>query len=834
MKTQKNIIRLISVLIVAALIIAIFPTQKVRAAAIVVDSLADVLSSDAYCTLQEAIKAATLDTAYMGCSAGSGDDVITFSVSGTIELASPLSISYPATPQALTINGGNNIIIDGEGSKVITNYNGDTTIENIEFTDGTTGIDLDGGSLTLTNVALSYFSTAIQVTTTSTISVTDGQFDHNSRGITNINGSLYVYTTTFEDNSGDWAISNSGTLEVSGSTFNNNSSTNPSPGINNHGTATVTGSTFSNNSIVSPGNNVVGGAIANCAGDLTVSDSIFDNNSVSGEWAAGGAISQGNCSDTDVVVIEDSLFINNSVTGASSANGGALFLDEGIVTLTNLTIQSNSAASGGAIDFHNSAGELVFSLTNSTIKGNTSTGYLASNVYCSSSCSSFNNNIFANSAVGSNCGYQVSGLPSNNISTDSSCDGASVVTEAELALGTLGDYGGPTPTIPLLPGSVAIENGDNGTCTSADQRGISRPQGGVCDVGAYESRRFTLVKTGGDSQSTLVDTSFSNPLTLSINSSFSEPVNGGQITFTAPAIGASTTFAPTATGTISGGAASLPATANWFSGSYLVEADASGAAAPLSYNLTNTGSDINNVGFYVPGDMKWYLKLDQTDGWTDYFSFKFGGPSDWNPVTGDWDSDGKDTAGFYMASKNKWYLKNSQDNGWTSIVDFKFGCSHPDWVPVAGDWDNDGEDTAGFYVPATGKWYLKNDQIDGWTNFIGFKFQGPFGAVPVVGDWNNDGVDSIGFYVPSGGKWYLKDTLFSGWYDYVAVKFAGPSGAVPVTGDWDGDGDDTIGFYVPSGKKWYLKNDLVDGWSGVDPVKFGGPSGWQPVTGDWQ
>jgi len=48
--------------------------------------------------------------------------------------------------------------------------------------------------------------------------------------------------------------------------------------------------------------------------------------------------------------------------------------------------------------------------------------------------------------------------------------------------------GGPTPTQTLLPGSPAINRGGsraNGSPAS-DQRGVSRPQGAACDIGAYE------------------------------------------------------------------------------------------------------------------------------------------------------------------------------------------------------------------------------------------------------------------------------------------------------------------------------------------------------------
>jgi hypothetical protein len=43
-----------------------------------------------------------------------------------------------------------------------------------------------------------------------------------------------------------------------------------------------------------------------------------------------------------------------------------------------------------------------------------------------------------------------------------------------------------TQTIGLLRGSPAINAGNNATCPTTDQRGVTRPQGGVCDIGAFE------------------------------------------------------------------------------------------------------------------------------------------------------------------------------------------------------------------------------------------------------------------------------------------------------------------------------------------------------------
>jgi len=51
---------------------------------------------------------------------------------------------------------------------------------------------------------------------------------------------------------------------------------------------------------------------------------------------------------------------------------------------------------------------------------------------------------------------------------------------------SLAGNGGFTQTQALLPNSPAINKGDNSACPATDQRGIARPQGGTCDIGAFE------------------------------------------------------------------------------------------------------------------------------------------------------------------------------------------------------------------------------------------------------------------------------------------------------------------------------------------------------------
>jgi len=53
--------------------------------------------------------------------------------------------------------------------------------------------------------------------------------------------------------------------------------------------------------------------------------------------------------------------------------------------------------------------------------------------------------------------------------------------------GKLQSNGGATATYALLPGNPAINAGSPDSCSPVDQRGVVRPQGGRCDIGAFEA-----------------------------------------------------------------------------------------------------------------------------------------------------------------------------------------------------------------------------------------------------------------------------------------------------------------------------------------------------------
>lgn len=191
-------------------------------------------------------------------------------------------------------------------------------------------------------------------------------------------------------------------------------------------------------------NGSFGGAIFN-RGNLTVDSVTFHNNN---------ALQGGGIYNVGLLMVENSTFHGNS-----SFNGGAISnLD--VLTMTNSTLVANSSNNpGGGIA---NADKLY--LYNTIIAGSTSGGDCV------------NEEIDQLDILGT--------LEANvnNFIEDSSCEAA---LSGDPKLESLAVVDGVLVHLPMAE-SGAIDAGDNATCTTTDQRNLSRPQGTACDIGAVE------------------------------------------------------------------------------------------------------------------------------------------------------------------------------------------------------------------------------------------------------------------------------------------------------------------------------------------------------------
>ncbi|BCM94519.1 anti-sigma-I factor RsgI2 (plasmid) [Abditibacteriota bacterium] len=256
-------------------------------------------------------------------------------------------------------------------------------------------------------------------------------------------------------------------------------------GIYNVGTLMVGDSTISNNTAVAASSGACGGGI------YTINKVMLNNTTVSGNSATseGGGFYQ-RADDSIQSTITNSTFLGNKTLSTNSGTGGGLYLSTGKLTLGNSTIAGNTATSvGGGI--YQSEGTLT--LGNCTIAGNTATSQ-GGGLQVSSA--SMNNTIVAgNNASTTPDIYGTIGSGDYNLIQDlanASVAGTHIITGVAPRLSALANNGGPTQTMALTAGSLAIGSGDpafNATTTPYDQRGngFTRVQEGTLDIGAVES-----------------------------------------------------------------------------------------------------------------------------------------------------------------------------------------------------------------------------------------------------------------------------------------------------------------------------------------------------------
>jgi hypothetical protein len=326
----------------------------------------------------------------------------------------------------------------------------------------------DGGRITFANSYTIYLTATLEITRQLTV---DGEthavtvsgdsggngtpnvrvFSITSSGVATLTHLRIVSGTVGEGDEGcpgqcGGGIYNQGTLTVQNSTLSGNSATgngSDGGGIDNEGTLTVTNSTLSDNSV-----HRYGGGINN-SGTLTVQNSTLSGNS--SEWGGGIDNNYG------------TLTVQNSTLSGNLAWGGGGIYNGGTLTVQNSTLSGNSSewesGEGGGID---NWGTLT--MTNTLIAHNPPGGD------CWGSVATNDYNLIEDTGIDA-CDLS-NGVNGNIIGVDP-------------RLGSLADHGGGTQTHALLRGSPAIDAGGS-TCLATDQRGIPRPQGAACDIGAFE------------------------------------------------------------------------------------------------------------------------------------------------------------------------------------------------------------------------------------------------------------------------------------------------------------------------------------------------------------
>jgi len=262
-----------------------------------------------------------------------------------------------------------------------------------------------------------------------------------------------------------------------------------------------------------------GGAVHHDGGNLSILESLLESSKATGGAGVerGGPIPAGAAYGGAVSIAAGAIWLTNSTLSGNLALGGApaFYQDAGsgfgggafnagTLLAINCTICGNTARSlpvviqnqgsglGGGL--YNNGGSVTLNYT--TLSGNSAeripggtpgTGSaLGGGIHSATGTTILRGTILANSLSGSNSFGTLTDA-GHNLSSDASCNFTNTgsLNNTDPVLGSLDDFGGPTPTMPLL-GGPAIDAGDPSAAPSVDQRGVPRPYGARPDMGAYE------------------------------------------------------------------------------------------------------------------------------------------------------------------------------------------------------------------------------------------------------------------------------------------------------------------------------------------------------------
>jgi hypothetical protein len=383
-------------------------------------------------------------------AAASSGDTVTFSVD--CPASSPITLSS-------TIDVGENLTIDGPGATEMA-VSGNNAVEDFGIASGAT-VTLAG------------------------ITVEDGNASQGG-GISN-SGSLTVTNSAVFTNEMGGGIHNTGQMlsVVNSSVSSNNSGTGAGGIDSTAGTVDIT------NSKVSDNTGSGGGGIYD-VGAVNILDSTVSGNSAQiggGLWNLGSA------------TIVGSTFSGNSV---DSGDGGGI-ANYGPLTLTSSTLSGNNANYGGGIE-----NDSTLTVTGSTFSGNSASSGDGGGIEGGGdSFISLAATIVANSGNGLDCvpGERPISDGGYNLDDDGSCGFSASnhsLSDTDPYLGPLANNGGPTETQAPALGSPVLDQIPVGTtendfpplCPGTDQRGVPRPQGSECDIGAVELAVFTITSAG--------------------------------------------------------------------------------------------------------------------------------------------------------------------------------------------------------------------------------------------------------------------------------------------------------------------------------------------------
>jgi hypothetical protein len=448
----------------------------------------------------------SLRQAILDANVAGGDEITFSNVTGTITLLSPLpalaaniTITGPGR-DVLTVSGGNSLtsgatyptVIGSNNFSLFTIYAGTTnTLSGLTIANGMVSNDWNSPSMSGGGISNAGCLTLLDC------SILNCEADYSGGGVYN-EGVLFmkhcevadclVHRYTGGGPGGGGGIANMGDMRLEDcrvSQCGTGVYSADGGGIYNEGTLLLT----------------------NCVIESCLCDDDYNGAGI----CSSGSLSMHSCTVSNClggwgggVCCGDLAMTNSAIVANAGAFGGGLFIVGGTnVILVNCTVSENARGYGICPWL----GVATIYMNSCTVAFNTTGGVAGGTVYSQ-------NSILADNNIGSGGDFDgvLTSQGYNLIQNTNGCtiegDETGNLYGVDPVLGPLGDYGGPTPTIPLLTGSPAIDAGGTSGCPPTDQRGRTRPYGPACDIGAFESSPPYVIR------GTLSGSTLNEPLTL--------------------------------------------------------------------------------------------------------------------------------------------------------------------------------------------------------------------------------------------------------------------------------------------------------------------------------
>ena len=427
---------------------------------------ADIEVDDTDCSLADAITAANTDTETNGCTAGDGADTITLSANVT------LAAALPVITTEVTIDGDSHTISGDDTYAIFVVEDADLTVENVTIRDGA---GINGGGIYIQDG----FLIVDNVTITENFARDHGGGIYATNGGLDIKGDSEITLNSAGDTGGGIWTNNTNVTIIDSEVSENDTRASGGGGMyftsetGGHSLGIVT-STFKKNV-----SKLDGGGLRISSGIGSIVRSSFTENTADD----GGGMK----------VYNATLNIENTTISTNTARIGAGLGALGAhLTLTHVTLAYNTATEdGGGLLINGSEGSLK--LRNTLITGTVSGGDCDSGPNADMITENFGNWIQDGSCAPQEV-VETTATPGVQEEADENGTTPQIVqavaqqseeeTEKEDAL--LGNLTGEAAYHPLKNGSPAIDTAEEEYCLEVDQPGTLRPQGGICDVGAYE------------------------------------------------------------------------------------------------------------------------------------------------------------------------------------------------------------------------------------------------------------------------------------------------------------------------------------------------------------